>query len=171
MGFDGDELDKQYMKALTRANRELKGLAMNAGEDQARILRGEDPTASEEYRALLAAGEAYVAHAVAGWAERIIRRDNRSKASDGVTSITQGVPPLTIVDAYVLVSDDELCEIEDAVARVEERRVAHIITPPRARRADRARIFQGRRGQRWRSRVQGMYAPSESAVPTLISFP
>lgn len=121
MGPDGDDDDKRLLNALTRTNRELKGLASIPGADQGLILRGQDPTSSKEHQLFVDAGRAYVAHAAAGWDNRIIRRSNDSLSWDGKTPITQGVPPLTIMDAYVPVPAKELEEMEEAVVRLEEK--------------------------------------------------
>lgn len=95
-------------------------LAVTPGADQARILRGQDPSSTVEHGMYVLAGQEYVQYAAEGWGERLIRRDTTSQSWDG-TPITQGVPPLTIVDAYVEVSEGELDEMDEAVRRIEER--------------------------------------------------
>lgn len=121
LGPDGDDDDKRLLNALTRTNRELKGLASMPGANQGRILRGQDPTSTREHQLFVQAGQEYVAHAVAGWENRIIRRSNNSVSWDGKTPITQGVPALTVIDAYVQIPPQELQEMDAAVARLEEK--------------------------------------------------
>lgn len=121
MGPDGDDDDKRLLNALTRTSRDLKGLASVPGANQGRVLRGEDPTSTKEHRLFVSAGQEYVAYAAAGWDNRIIRRSNDSVSWDGKTPITQGLPPLTIIDAYIPMPDAELEEMEEAVIRIEEK--------------------------------------------------
>lgn len=120
LGHEGDEEDKRLLNGLTRADRDLKALATKPGADQARVLRGQDPTSTEEHQAWTLAGQLYVAHAKDGWGDRLIRRSNNSVSYDGVTPITQGVPALTVVDAYTPIPPDEIDAMDDAVMRLEE---------------------------------------------------
>lgn len=121
LGHNGDMMDKEFTNELIRTNRDLRASATTPGADMARTLRGQDPSSQIEHGMCALAGQEYVAHAVEGWGERVIRRGNNSVSWDGVTPITQGLPPLTIVDAYLEVSEAELVEIEEAVTRIEER--------------------------------------------------
>lgn len=114
MGEQGDQEDKEHLKDLTKANRELKAAAIQSGAKMVDIVTGADPENHHMFRAWTAANSAYVAYATEGWEGRIIRRGNDSLQADGVTGITQGVPPLTITDAWIIMPPAELAEIDDA---------------------------------------------------------
>lgn len=120
LGKEGDKVDRDLTKALTRMSRDLKQLATALGADQACILRGEDPTCTIQYGMYVLAGQEYVQYAADTWGNHFIRRNTRSRAWDGSPNM-QGVPPLTIVDTYTEMSKVELGEMDKAVMRVEER--------------------------------------------------
>lgn len=119
MGHPGDLMDKEFSNELARTTTALRAAA--TGHDMVRALRGEDPASQMEHEACTIAGTSYVGYAVDGWDDRIIRRGNGSVSWDGITPITQGVPPITVIDAYLLTTEADLTAIEGGNGVVKEK--------------------------------------------------
>lgn len=119
MGEDGDQQDKELLKALGKANRDIKKAAAEDGVKIADIVSGVDAEHQVEHRAYTQANSAYISYATEGWDGRIIRRTGDSVQSDGL-GVIQGVPPITISDAWVVLSPQELERIDAAGGPMDE---------------------------------------------------
>lgn len=115
----GNKFDRDCSKAPTRANWELKLLVINPRADQAHILGGLDPSSTINHEVCVLAGEEYVVYVVKGWDKNLICHGNDSVTLKG-TTITQGILPLTIVNAYLEASEAELEKIDKVVSHIIE---------------------------------------------------
>lgn len=119
MDEDGDIVDKEHLRNLIRTNQALKNAAHRAGATQIQIVKGEVDECKKQYRDMLMAGKKWVRWATRGWDQRLIKRSNDSVAAGGAR-ISKDVPPLTVVDAYIKIPQDELERMDESAGHVED---------------------------------------------------